>query len=96
MSVVPISEPRFTGLARSSFTRSEDTIEVRYEGRGVFDEVRGHYLRGFTTAGYAQEVMDSTPAAESHRFTANHEIIGLLLLRQAEGRVGVRLKALTR
>lgn len=85
--------PRFAGLVRTSFSRREGAVEVRYAGPATFEAVRAHYVQGFTTAGYAQEVIDASPDAENHRFTAGQEIIELALLRQAGGRVEVRLKS---
>lgn len=85
--------PRVAGLVRTSFSRREGAVEVRYAGPATFEAVRAHYVQGFTTAGYAQEVIDASPDAENHRFTAGQEIIELALLRQAGGRVEVRLKS---
>lgn len=84
--------PRFAGLVRTSFARRENSVEVRYAGPASFEAVRAHYVQGFTTAGYAQEVMDASPEAENHRFRSGSETIELALLRQAGGRVEVRLK----
>lgn len=86
--------PRFPGLVRSHFARGEKTVEVRYAGRAAFDSVRAHYFQGFAAAGYAQEVADATLEAEHHRFRAAQESIEVSLLRQAGGRVEVRLKVL--
>ncbi len=85
--------PRFAGLVRTSFSRREGAVEVRYAGPATFEAVRAHYVQGFTTAGYAQEVIDASPDAENHRFTTDQEAIELALLRQAGGRVEVRLKS---
>jgi hypothetical protein len=88
--------PRFTGLLRTSFTRGENTLEVRYAGPAAFEAVRTHYIQGFTTAGYAQEVIGATADGENHRFTAGQETIELELTRQAAGRVQVQLKSQTK
>ena len=85
--------PRFAGLVRTSFSRREGAVEVRYAGPATFEAVRAHYVQGFTTAGYAQEVIDASPDAENHRFTTGQETIELALLREAGGRVEVRLKS---
>lgn len=83
--------PRFPGLVRSYFARGEKTVEVRYAGRATFEAVRAHYLQGFSAAGYAHEVKEATPETEHHRFKRNDQSIDLLLLRQAGGRVEIRL-----
>lgn len=83
--------PRFPGLVRSYFARGEKTVEVRYTGRAAFEAVRTHYLQGFSAAGYVQEVKEATPETEHHRFKRNDQSIDLLLLRQAGGRVEIRL-----
>lgn len=83
--------PRFPGLVRSHFARGEETVEVRYAGRGAFDSVRAHYVQGFAAAGYAGEVKEASPEAEHHRFKKGREAIDLLLFRQVEGRVEIRL-----
>ncbi len=86
--------PRFPGFVRSHFARGESTMEVRHFGRAAFDTVRAHYLHGFEAAGYAREVKEASLDAEHHRLTQNQESIDLMLLRQAGGRVEVRLKVL--
>lgn len=86
--------PRFAGLVRTSFSRREGAVEVRYAGPATFEAVRAHYVQGFTTAGFAQEVIDATPDEENHRFTAGADTIEIALLRQAGGRVEVRLKSI--
>lgn len=83
--------PRFPGLVRSYFARGEKTVEVRYAGRATFEAVRAHYLQGFSAAGYVHEVKEATPETEHHRFKRNDQSIDLLLLRQAGGRVEIRL-----
>lgn len=85
--------PRFTGLVRTSFARREGAVEVRYAGPVAFEAVRAHYVQGFAAAGYAQEVIDASREAENHRFTSGQETFELGLLRQAGGRVEVRLKS---
>ena len=84
--------PRFSGLVRSAFSRSEGGVDVRYLGPAAFEAVRAHYVQGFTAAGYAQEVMEASPDAESHRFTLGEDTIAFSLLRLPAGRVEVRLK----
>lgn len=83
--------PRFPGLVRSQFARGEKTVEVRYAGRAAFEAVRAHYVKGFAAAGYAHEVMNGAPEAEHHRFKRDEESIDLLLFRQVEERVEIRL-----
>lgn len=55
------SAPRFAGLGLSDLARSETTVELRYAARAVFDAVRAHHVQGFTAAGYAPEVVKTTP-----------------------------------
>jgi len=83
--------PRFPGLVRSYFARGEKTVEVRYAGRATFEAVRAHYVQGFGAAGYAHEVVNGSPEAEHHRFKRDQESIDLLLFRQVEERVEIRL-----
>lgn len=83
--------PRFPGLVRSQFARGDKTVEVRYAGRAAFEAVRAHYVKGFAAAGYAHEVMNGAPEAEHHRFKRDEESIDLLLFRQVEERVEIRL-----
>jgi hypothetical protein len=83
--------PRFPGLVRSYFARGEKTVEVRYAGRAAFEAVRAHYVQGFAAAGYAHEVVNGSPEAEHHRFKRDQESIDLLLFRQVEERVEIRL-----
>lgn len=83
--------PRFPGLVRSHFARGEKTAEVRYAGRAAFEAVRAHYVQGFAAAGYAHEVMNGAPEAEHHRFKRGEKSIDLMLFRQVEERVEIRL-----
>lgn len=83
--------PRFPGLVRSHFARGEKTVEVRYAGRAAFEAVRAHYVQGFAAAGYAHEVVNGSLEAEHHRFKRDQESIDLLLFRQVEERVEIRL-----
>ena len=83
--------PRFPGLVRSYFARGEKTVEVRYAGRATFEAVRAHYVQGFAAAGYAHEVVNGSPEAEHHRFKRDQESIDLLLFRQVDERVEIRL-----
>jgi len=87
--------PRFPGLIRSYFARDGQTIEVRYVGRAALNVVLAHYVQGFTTAGYTQEVMSATPDGEQHRFRRGHKSIDLSLTRGGQsGLVELRLKQL--
>jgi len=82
---------RFPGLVRSHFARGAKTVEVRYAGRATFEAVRAHYVQGFAAAGYAHEVVNGSADAEHHRFKRDQESIDLLLFRQVEERVEIRL-----
>lgn len=85
--------PRFPGLVRSHFSRRDGAVEVRYAGAAAFEVVRAHYVAGFTSAGYTQEVLEATPDAEHHRFTSRAEVIEFWLARPTRAQVEVRLKA---
>ena len=84
--------PRYPGVVRSHFTRAGEAVEVRYAGRAPFDAVLAHYVKGFTDAGYSQEVVSAAPEGEKHRFARDRESIDLALLRQPGGLVDVRLR----
>ena len=84
--------PRYPGLVRSHFTREGQAVEVRYAGRGTFDMVLAHYVKGFAAANYAQEVLSATSEGEQHRFRRGQESIDLALLRSQGGLLELRLK----
>jgi len=84
--------PRYPGLVRSYFARNGQVSEVRYTGRAATDAVLAHYIQGFTSAGYAQEVISASPEGEQHRFGRGQEVIDLALKRKSPGLVDVTLK----
>lgn len=83
---------RYPGLVRSHFARDAQAVEVAYSGRAPFEAVLEHYVKGFTGAGYAQEVLSATPEGERHRFRADRDSFELSLARRPGGLVDVRLK----
>lgn len=84
--------PRFAGLVRTYFARGGGTVEARYAGRASFEAVLAHYVKGFTAAGYAQEVLSATPQTEQHRFRRGRESIDLTLTRRPDGLLELRVK----
>lgn len=84
--------PRFAGLVRTYFARAGRSVEARYAGRTSFEAVLAHYVKGFTAAGYTQEVLSATPETEQHRFRRSRESIDLTLTRRPDGRLELRVK----
>jgi hypothetical protein len=57
---------RYPGLARTYWHREGRTVYVHYEGRADYATVLGHYVEGFASLGYSQELQSATPEAETH------------------------------
>lgn len=83
---------RYPGLARDYYSREGRSVEVHYAGRADFQAVLEHYTRGFTAAGYRQEVLNATRAAEQHRYAKGDDLIELKLLAKPHDSVQVILK----
>jgi len=79
-------------LARSYFARGGQVSEVRYSGRAAADALLAHYVRGFTAAGYTQQVILASTEGEQHRFERGKDVIDLALKRKSLGLVDVTLK----
>jgi hypothetical protein len=83
MDVGPVE--RYPGLIRSHFFRDGHVVSTSYSGRLPLTPVLAHYVEGFTSAGYAQNVVSASSAAEHHQFVRGREVFDLRLNRRAAG-----------
>ena len=65
--IAPVA--RYPGLARTYWHREGRQVTVQYEGRADYAAVLGHYIQGFTSLGYTQDLQSATPEAETHAWT---------------------------
>lgn len=84
--------PRYPGLVRSRFARSDQTVEVVYVGSAEFDSVLASYVQGFATAGYSDELMSASSDGEQRRFRRGEDSIDFSIARDPNGSVEVHLK----
>lgn len=83
---------RYPGLVRSRFAREGQAVEVDFAGAAPLDAVLAHYVKGFTDAGYTQQVIAAAPDGERHRFVRERETFELALTRRPGGRIELQLK----
>lgn len=85
--------PRYPGLARLAWQRHEAGASVEYTGRADFDAVLRHYAEGFAGLGYLQTVQSANREAETHVYTKGSERYSLILRRQGQADVSVRIES---
>lgn len=82
---------RYPGLIRAEFSRGAGEASVRYVGRAPLATVLAHYARGFTSAGYAHDIVSSKAGAEQHRFSSDSGAYALSLEHLDRGLLAVTL-----
>lgn len=86
--------PRYPGMVRTYFARDAKGVEVAFLGSATLNAVVAHYVKGFTAARFAHEVLAATADGEQHRFRQAQQTFELALTRRAGGLIEVRLKQL--
>jgi hypothetical protein len=82
---------RYPGLVRSGFSSEGQSVSASYSGRLPLASVLAHYVKGFTSAGYAQHVVSASAAAEHHQFVGGAEVFDLRLNRRTAGMLELTL-----
>ncbi len=95
VSGVDIGPPRFPGLRRTSFGRTQDLLTVSYQGSGSLADVLAHYQSGFAKLGFNGDVVSATTDSERHVFLNADQRIELALVQSANGAISVELKQLS-
>jgi hypothetical protein len=92
VSGADIGPARFPGLVRTQFSRTADLTSVQYQGSADFNRVIAHYVDGFASLGFNNEVMSADTMHETHRFQKAGERIELSVKRRQAGLLSVRLQ----
>lgn len=83
---------RYPGLTRTYWHREGRQVTVHFEGRADYASVLGHYVRGFTAQGYAQELQSATPEAEAHAWTQGKRRYLAKIVAEPRGMVSVHIE----
>lgn len=83
---------RYPGLVRTYWHREGRTVVVHYEGRADYAAVLDHYLQGFTSLGYTQELQSATPEAESHAWIKGKQRYLARIVGAPKGVVSVQIE----
>ena len=83
---------RYSGLTRTYWQREGKQVTIEYQGEADYVAVLDHYVNGFATQGYAQNVQSATPAAETHEYTKGGQSIVLKVAQLPKGVVSARIE----
>jgi hypothetical protein len=83
---------RYPGLKRTHWQREGRQINVHYEGRADYVTVLGHYVQGFTSLGYTQELQSATPEAETHAWIKGKQRFLAKIVGKPKGVVFVQIE----
>lgn len=89
----PGTVARFPGLIRVQWLRTDQHVQVRYQGQATLTEVIGHYARGFAAQGYQQNLLSATITEERHEYVKDGARFGLIVSVQNGNQVTVDLVA---
>lgn len=88
--VAPVA--RYPGFLRTAWHREGRQVTARYEGQADYAAVLSHYIQGFTTLGYAQEVQSATPEAEAHAWVKGKQRYLVKVTAKPKGTVSVQIE----
>jgi hypothetical protein len=83
---------RYPGLTRTYWHREGRQVTVQYEGRADYAAVLGHYVQGFATLGYTQELQSATPEAETHTWSKGNKRYLAKIVSAPKGMVSVDIE----
>lgn len=83
---------RYPGLARSYWHREGRLVTVRYEGQADYAAVLDHYVQGFISLGFRQDLQSATPDAETHAWTQGNQRYLAKIVGQPKGVVAVEIE----
>jgi hypothetical protein len=83
---------RYPGLARSYWNREGRLVTVRYEGQADYPAVLDHYVQGFISLGYRQDLQSATPDAETHAWTQGNKRYLAKIAGKPKGVVAVEIE----
>ncbi|NMG04952.1 hypothetical protein [Azoarcus taiwanensis] len=84
---------RFPGLVRVQWLRTDQHVQVRYQGQAALPEVIGHYAGGFAAQGYQQNLLSATTTEERHEYVKDGARFGLIVSIQNRNQITVDLVA---
>lgn len=83
---------RYPGLVRVYWHREGKKVAVHYEGRADYAVVLDHFVRGFISLGYTQDLRSATPASEDHAWSKGNKHYLAKIVGQPDGVVSVRIE----
>lgn len=83
---------RYAGLVRTYWHREGRTVTVQYEGRADYAAVLGHYIQGFASQGYTQELQSAVREAETHAWVKGKQRFLAKIVGQPKGVVSVQIE----
>jgi hypothetical protein len=88
--IAPVA--RYAGLARTYWHREGRQITVHYEGRADYAAVVGHYVQGFASQGYTQDLQSARPKTETHAWTRGKQRYLAKIVGKPKGVVAVQIE----
>lgn len=88
--IAPVA--RYPGLTRTYWHREGRQITVQYEGRADYAAVLGHYVQGFASLGYTQELHSASPEAETHAWSKGNKRYLAKIVSEPKGMVSVDIE----
>lgn len=83
---------RYPGLARSYWHREGRLVTVRYEGPADYPAVLDHYVQGFISQGYRQDLQSAAPDAETHAWSRDNKRYLATVAGKPKGVVAVEIE----
>ncbi|MCP5279166.1 MAG: hypothetical protein H6935_12500 [Thiobacillus sp.] len=87
---VPVA--RYPGLVRTYWHREGRQITVHYEGRADFAVVLDHYIQGFASLGYTQDLRSASPESETHAWMKGKQRYLAKIIAEPKGMVSVHIE----
>ncbi len=83
---------RYPGFGRTYWHREGRLVTVHYEGRADYEAVLGHYLQGFTSLGYTQDLQSASLEAETHAWIKGKKRYLVKIVGKPKGLISVQIE----
>lgn len=83
---------RYPGLVRTYWVREGRQVTVHYEGRADFALVLDHYIQGFASLGYTQNLQSASPESETHAWMKGKQHYLAKIIAEPKGMVSVHIE----
>lgn len=85
--------PRYPGLVRTRWQRTDSLIVAEYEGKADYAKTLDYYSAGYSDQGFARSVQSASPEAETHDYVRGSERFTVRITKRPKGFVSVRIEA---